>query len=387
MAPIVIVGAGMAAYSVARELRKLDRSTPLLIVASDDGDAYAKPMLSNAIALGKQAPQLVSGSAQQMAATLGAEIRTRTRVTAIDSVTETINTAGGEIAYSKLVLALGAQPIRLDLDGDAASRVLSVNHIDDYAVLRERLAQLDRPAHVAILGAGLIGCEFADDLAAGGHAVTLVDPGTRALSALASPSLSDGLAQAWRQHSISLRLGTTATSVEHAGGGLRVTLADGSGIDADIVLSAVGLRPSIALAHQAGLGTARGILVDAYGQTSVAGIYALGDCAEYLVAGGSAVMPYVAPMLHAARAIAATLAGTPTKIALKADAVLVKTPSYRLALAPPPRGAEGSWVDAHDGERTIARFVDSSGAVRGFGLSTPTVALRQALLAELSNDA
>jgi rubredoxin-NAD+ reductase len=94
-------------------------------------------------------------------------------------------------------------------------------------------------------------------------------------------------------------------------------------------------------------------------------------------------MPYIAPMLAAARAIGATLAGTPTPIDLRADAVLVKTPSLKLALAPPPHGSRGEWVSAQDGERTIARFVDEQGLVRGFGLSLHTPALRQALLAEL----
>jgi rubredoxin-NAD+ reductase len=168
MKPVVIIGAGMAAYSVARELRKLDRDLPLLLVAGDAGGAYAKPMLSNAIALGKQAQQLVSHSAEQMAATLNAVILTHTRVTGIDSAARTIATTGGEIGYSQLVLALGAQPIRLALDGDGAGQVLSVNHIDDYALMRERLAQVGRAARVAILGAGLIGCEFADDLAGAG---------------------------------------------------------------------------------------------------------------------------------------------------------------------------------------------------------------------------
>jgi rubredoxin-NAD+ reductase len=384
MAPIVIVGAGMAAYGVARELRKLDAAAPLLIVTGDDGGAYAKPMLSNAIALGREAAQIVTHSAQQMAATLNAQVLVQTKVESIETAARTITSSAGVFAYSALVLALGAQPIRLALAGDAAAEVLSVNHIDDYARLRARLAQVGGPARVAILGAGLIGCEFADDLLAGGHRVTLVDPGERALGALAAPSLSQGLARAWEGRAVALRLGTTASRVDHAEGALRVTLADGSAIEADIVLSAVGLRPQTALAQAAGIAVERGIIVDAWGQTSAPGVYALGDCAQYATAGGSLVMPYVAPLLAASRAIAATLAGTPTAIAHKAEAVIVKTPSYKLALAPPAPGTRGQWIDETDGERTVARFVDESGALRGFGLSAHTPALRQNLLAQLT---
>jgi rubredoxin-NAD+ reductase len=386
--PVVIVGAGIAAYGVAREFRKLDKSTPLMLVSRDGGGSYAKPMLSNAIALGKHAAQLVSHSAEQMAATLDARVLTHTEVAAIDSAARTITTAQGErIAYRDLVLALGAQPIRIPIEGDAAGQVLSVNHIDDYAQMRDRLAQLGRPAHVTILGAGLIGCEFADDLVAGGHQVTLIDPNPRLIAALAAPALSDALAQAWAGLPITLKLGTTALSVNHGdgalGSSLTVGLADGCSVPADVVLSAVGLRPSIALAQAAGLETRRGIVVDQYGCTSTTGIYALGDCAEYRTAGGSAVLPYVSPMLTAARAIGATLAGTPTPIELRNDAVLVKTPSCKLALAPPAPGARGAWVSTADGERTISRFLDEQGVMRGFGLSLHTPALRQALQAEL----
>ena len=383
MNPIVIVGAGMAAYSVARELRKLDKSTPLLIIAGDAGGAYAKPMLSNAIALGKGAAQLVSHSAEQMAAQLGATVLAHTTVSAIDSAARTVATDKGSFGYGKLVLALGAQAIRLPLQGDAAADVLSVNHIDDYAELRARLDKLGRPARVAIMGAGLIGCEFADDLLAGGHHVTLVDPNPLPLAALAAPSLSAGLAKAWDGRAVDLRLGTTVQAVAHADDGYVVSLADGSSLAADLVLSAVGLRPSIALAQAAQLATRRGIVVDGHGQTSASDIFALGDCAEYTTAEGSAVLPYVAPLLAAARAIAATLAGTPTPIALKNEAVIVKTPSYKLALSPPPPGAAGTWVDEIDAERTIARFVDSTGTLRGFGMSAHTPALRQKLQGEM----
>jgi rubredoxin---NAD+ reductase len=380
---IVIIGAGMAAYGLARELRKLDQARPLMLVASDAAAAYAKPMLSNAFALGKSAPQLASASAGQMADTLGAEVLAGTRVAAIDRDARAIETSAGRYGYDKLVLALGAEPIRLPLGGDGAGEVLSVNHLHDYALLRERLAQAGPGAHVAIIGAGLIGCEFADDLAAGGYRVTLIDPNPRPLAALAAPALADALVRAWARRPITLKLGTVAASVERSGGKLALALSDGSAVQADIVLSAVGLRPSIALAQQARLATARGILVDALGQTSAPDIHALGDCAEYAHGAGSAVLPYVAPMMAAARAIAATLAGIPTPIALKPEAVIVKTPSCKLALLPPPPGVRGEWTSHADGERTIARFVDEAGVLRGFGLSHHTPALRQQMLSAL----
>src|SRR5471032_2223189 len=101
MQPIVIIGAGMAAYSLARELRKLDKAARLTIVTADSGGAYAKPMLSNAFALNKQASQLLSASAQQMAIQLDATIIANTRVHGIDATAQTISTDSGVIEYSQ----------------------------------------------------------------------------------------------------------------------------------------------------------------------------------------------------------------------------------------------------------------------------------------------
>ena len=159
-APVVIVGAGMASYSLAREFRKLDKASALVIVTGDAGHAYAKPMLSNAFALGKEVRQLVSQEAAQMALQLDAQVLPGRAVTSIDTAARSIETSHGRLHYSSLVLATGAQPVRLPLGGDAAHEVLSVNNLDDYAQLRTRLGLLGAPARVAIIGAGLIGCEI-----------------------------------------------------------------------------------------------------------------------------------------------------------------------------------------------------------------------------------
>jgi rubredoxin-NAD+ reductase len=213
--------------------------------------------------------------------------------------------------------------------------------------------------------------------------VTLVDPGPRSAVGAGRAEPVARLAQAWKAQAITLRLGTTATGIDRDGDALVVRLADGDRLEADLVLSAVGLRPAIGLAQEAGLVTRRGIVVDGHGQTSAPGIYALGDCAEYTLAGGSAVLPYVAPLMAAARD-RRDPGRHPDADRAEADAVIVKTPSYRLALAPPPpAGLAGSWVDLHEGAQTVARFVDAEGKVRGFGVSAPTPAQRQSLLAEL----
>ncbi|OGB22654.1 MAG: Rubredoxin-NAD(+) reductase [Burkholderiales bacterium RIFCSPLOWO2_02_FULL_57_36] len=384
MKPITIIGAGLAGYTVAREFRKLDKSTPLTIITADDGGFYSKPMLSNAFAQNKLPAQLVTQTAAQMAAQLNAQIVAVTQVTSIDSVNRIIDSSAGKLEYGKLVIAVGAQPIRLNIDGDAADQVLSVNHVTDYANFRSRI--ISSAARVAILGAGLIGCEFADDLAGAGHTVTLIDPNPLPLAALAAPALSQGLQKALEARGISLHLGMTAARIDKTADGLRITLADGHTVESDVVLSAVGLRPDLALAKIAKLATGRGILVDAAGQTSAPDIYALGDCAEYTMSPGiTQILPYIAPMMTAARAIARTLTGQLTQIEFKPAPVIVKTPCYPLALLPAAMHAAGigDWHAETANGRTICRFYDAQGMMTGFGVAPQDAAVRQSLMAGL----
>ncbi len=391
MKPIIIIGAGMAGYTVAREFRKLDKTSALIVITGDSGGSYAKPMLSNAIAQRKQAAQLVNQSATQMAEQLNATILPRTRVDNIDSAAKTVTTSAGTFDYEKLVLAVGAQAIRLTIAGDAAQDVLSVNHVDDYAIFRDKISSPEgQPAaHVTILGAGLIGCEFADDLAGGGHAVTLIDPSLLPLAALAAPALSTGLKSALENRGVKLELGTTAASIDHDGARLKVTLANGASFHTDLVLSAVGLRPDLRLAQAAQLTCARGIVIDTFGQTSATDVFALGDCAEYTLPdnGGSQPMPYIAPLMSAARAIARTMTGEPTAIDLKPAPVIVKTPSFPLALLPPPINVAktGSWHAQEDGAKIICRYYDEQGLMCGFGVAPQDAASRQLLIAELGS--
>ena len=388
MKPLIIVGTGLAGYTVAREFRKLDKTRPLLMVTADDGGFYSKPMLSNALAQGKTAQQLASHSATQMAAQLTASIVTGTRVLGIDGINRKIATSAGQFEYGQLVIAAGAAPIKLPLQGDAADQVLSVNHLQHYDAFRAKLdkhARADR-RRVAILGAGLIGCEFADDLAGAGYAVTLIDPNALPLSAIAPPALSQGMAAALEKRGVNLKLSTAALEINHTSDGIAVVLADGSTIHADTVLSAVGLRPDLSLAKSASLRTERGILVDSFGRTSDQHIYALGDCAEYTFGDGATrTLPYVAPIMTAARAIAATLAGKSAPIAFAAMPVIVKTPSYPLALLPPPPHAlaDGEWTLSQHGEAQIARFHDVHDNLIGFGIAPQQAILRQQLLNEL----
>ncbi len=371
MTPIVIVGSGLAGYTLAREFRKLDRQAPLVLVSRDDASFYSKPMLSNALAAGKTAAQLAGASAGQMAEQLSADVVSRTEVRRIDTARRAVHADAREIGYSKLVLALGADPISVPLAGDAAHEVLRVNDLADYA--RFRVA-IEGKRRVALLGAGLIGCEFANDLAAAGYAVEVIDPAPRPLGRLLPDEAALRVRDALGSLGVRWHLGVTAQSVMRSAGGLRVALSDGSAFETDAVLSAIGLRPRTELARSAGLSVNRGIITDRLLETSASGVYALGDCAEV----EGQVLPFVLPIMQAARALAKTLAGEPTAVDYPAMPVVVKTPVLPVVVAPPP-ALPGAWSLRAEGDGLEARFEDERGALRGFALLGAASARKNAL--------
>jgi rubredoxin-NAD+ reductase len=382
--PVVIVGAGLAAWTTARELRKLDAAVPIHIVTRDNGDFYAKPTLSNAFGQKRSPDQLVTTAAATMVQNLGVTLRAHTTVTSIDTAAQTLTMEHGGtsevLAYGQLVLATGANPIRIPMQGDAAKAVQSVNHLDDFRRFHAELSALlpradGQPHCVLVIGGGLIGCEFANDLLQAGYAVHVVDPASGPLAALLPAAAAEQLRQALQDLGVVWHWGATVQTLQAAAAGAHRfvgTLSDGTSVAADAVISAVGLRADTALAIQAVLACARGVLVDAHLQTSAPGVFALGDCAQYASAGGR-TLPYVMPIMHAARALAATLAGTPTELVFPLMPVAVKTPAMPITVAAPHPDVQGSWTldPATEGaaEGGAWRFVDVDGAQRGFVLT------------------
>jgi rubredoxin-NAD+ reductase len=376
MEPVIFLGSGLASYTLAREFRKLDATSPLMIITRDDGSVYSKPMLSNALSAGKTPTDLVSSTANKAALDLNATILTKMEATAIDTDRHEIQTTRGNFRYRALVLALGADPIRPNLSGNAVKDILSVNDLTDYARFR---TMLKPGCTIAILGSGLIGCEFANDLAGAGFAVTVTGPAKYPLQSLLPLQAGTELQQALANIGVHWRLGQTATSAARAGNQIELELDDGSSLTADIVLSAIGLRPRTGLAKAASINTNRGIVVNSSLGTSTPDVYALGDCAEI----EGRVLPYVMPIMHAARALAKTLTGPEATVAFPLMPVAVKTTAYPIVVQTAPTGIDSSWVTIEADNGLQLWQIDQNGKMLGFALTGAKTRQRMTMLARL----
>jgi rubredoxin-NAD+ reductase len=283
---------------------------------------------------------------------------------------------GEKIDYDQLVLALGANQIRLPLEGNGTEEILSVNNLDDYRRFRNSLTTKKK---ISILGAGLIGCEFANDLVVAGYNVHVIDISTQPLGRLLPLAGGIFLQRKLEATGVIFHMDTITKRVDKTGKKLQLTFVNRKTLQTDIVLTAVGLVPHTSLAEEAGIKVNRGIVVNRSLQTSYNDIYALGDCAEV----EGKVLPFVMPIMHAARALAATLAKKPTPVQYPAMPVLVKTPACPTVVSPPNPGTKGEWQveEASDGIKAL--FKDSENNLLGYALLGTAIKEKNSLTKEL----
>jgi rubredoxin---NAD+ reductase len=371
--PLVIIGSGLAGYSVAREWRRLDATTPLYIITAEDGDFYSKPLLSTALAKQKTLDGLVLSSCDKQAKQLNAEIITDTTVTQIDWQQQTIRYGDTELAYDKLVLAVGGEVMTAPLEGDAD--VLSVNSLMDYRQLRPKLDQCKK---VAVLGAGLVGVELANDMHAAGIEVTIIDPQAMPLAALLPQALSEVVQDAFSEAGIHWRLGCVAKVVSSCGSGYQVTLSDQQRLEVDLVISAIGIRPDTLLAKASGIAVAKGIVVDQHCLTSAPNVYALGDCAEVM----GQWRPHIMPIAQCAKVLAKILVGDDVALHYPVMPVIVKTPLCPIVAAL-PMTTEGEWRFDGKGCHQRGLFYDNGEQLKGFVLLGDRIHERAELLPQM----
>lgn len=301
-AGIVIVGAGAAGWQMVRAVREQDAGIPITLVTRCSGDLYDKPLLSVALAKAIGLPALVKQTGTQAAQNWGVRLLAETHAISVCPGTSSLRTTRGTLAYRQLVLAHGASPRP---DPALPSQLCwAINDLGCYAKFRQAVSE--RPQRIVVAGAGLVGCELANDLALAGHHMVLIDMADRPLAHLLAPSASTQLLEAWSPLAMEFIGGTRIKSVRKSGEQLTVVTESGVRLCVDHVLAATGLQTPSRLALSAGLQWNNGIAVQAADlRTSVSNIHALGDCISI----DGQAMRYIEPIARQARVIAAKLTG------------------------------------------------------------------------------
>lgn len=374
MNDIVIIGSGIAGYSVATEIRKYDEDVKITMITTDRGDYYYKPSLSTAFANNKEADALVMFPAATMSERLNINIMPHETINGSELKDGIVTTSKGDIPFAKCVLACGAEPYKLNIEG--ADDIQSVNNLDDYIEFRKKLKENSK---VAIIGAGLVGSEFAADLSKAGYDVTVFGDEPYPLSTLIPEQVAEIFMATMSRNGVKWVLGDLVSKVRKDQGKYMLTTAsakDYSGFD--MVLSAIGIKPRLDIAKNAGLEVNKGICINNKCQTSINNIYAIGDCAEF----NNEVLLYIAPIKQCALALGKTLTGNPTKFGYPPMPVVIKTPQCPMLSCLPavPCKAQVSG----DATGLTIKYFDEYGKMKGFVLSGSAVRNRMASISEMS---
>jgi NADPH-dependent 2,4-dienoyl-CoA reductase/sulfur reductase-like enzyme/nitrite reductase/ring-hydroxylating ferredoxin subunit len=271
---VVIVGGGGAGNAAAEMLRREGFGGGITMLSADHALPYDRPNLSKDFLAGTAPEDWIPLRSAEFYEKRRIDVRLGARVSSIDIAGRAVTLAdGGRVAFDALLLATGARPVRLEIPGAELPKLHYLRTLADSRSLIEKARVAKR---VAVIGASFIGLETAAALRERGLEVHVVGPQSRPLERVLGPELGDMIKAIHEEHGVVFHLGTTAAAIDEAG----VTL-NGARIEADLVVAGIGVRPDVEIAAQAGLATDNGILVDAYLQTSVPGIFAAGDIARW----------------------------------------------------------------------------------------------------------
>jgi apoptosis-inducing factor 3 len=272
---IVIVGGGAAGFAAAEMLRREHYQGSIVMLSSDDALPYDRPNLSKDYLAGSAPFDYVPLRQQNFYLENHIETRLRQTVTELDIRTREVALAGGDkVPYDRLLLATGAEPVRLSIPGAEQPHVRTLRSLADCQALIEYAKAARR---VVVIGASFIGLEVAAALRVRELEVHVVAPEKRPMERILGPQMGDFVRSLHEEHGVLFHLDETATAID----GKRVKLEGGDTLDADLIVVGIGVRPRLELAEKAGLETDRGIVVNQYLEASELGIYAAGDIARW----------------------------------------------------------------------------------------------------------
>lgn len=271
----VIVGGGAAGFAAAETLRREGFAGAITMLSSDGAMPVDRPNLSKDYLAGNAPEDWLPLRGEDYYRDAGIDLRLNTNVSAIDPKTRSVTLGNGDkLPFDRLLLATGAEPIKLQIPGADQPHVHTLRSVADSRAIIKAAGSARR---VLVIGASFIGLEVAASLRARKLEVHVVAPEERPMQRLLGPDMGDFVRALHEENGVNFHLEDTVEKLD----GTRATLKSGSVIEADLVVVGIGVKPRLALAEHAGLAADRGVSVSEYLETSVAGIFAAGDIARW----------------------------------------------------------------------------------------------------------
>lgn len=272
---VVIIGGGAAGLAAADMLRRDGYEGSLTMVSADSSAPCDRPNLSKDYLAGTASEDWIPLRPSDYYAQQKIDLMLNAEVVSIDSKNKQIHLADGKtLVFEALLLATGAEPVILNIEGAANSQIYYLRSLADSNAI---IAKAENAKNAVVIGASFIGLEVAASLRERGIEVHVVAPEQQPLQRVMGDKVGNAVRKLHESHGVQFHLGATVKRID----GRRLTLSDGTTLEADLVVAGIGVRPVVKLAEAAGLKVERGVSVNEYLETSVPGIFAAGDIARW----------------------------------------------------------------------------------------------------------